>query len=76
MAHHRRPGNAAAGYIYLLIAHVGAIAILLCFGILQGGSWQFTFDAMRAAHLSPSWGSVAFLLALFGQKYVIRGLRI
>src|SRR5690242_2002864 len=55
-----------AGFLYLLIAHVGAIAILLAFGVMQGGSWQFTFDAMRHAHLTPVWASVAFLLALFG----------
>jgi hydrogenase-4 component B len=63
---HRIPEIRRAGFLYLLIAHVGAIAILLCFGVLQGGSWHFTFDAMRAAHLDPGWASVAFLLALFG----------
>jgi len=55
-----------AGFLYLLIAHVGAIAILLSFGVMQGGSWQFTFDAMRGAHLAPQWAATAFLLALFG----------
>ena len=55
-----------AGFLYLLIAHVGAIAILLSFGVMQGGSWQFTFEAMRHAHLSPAWAAAAFLLALFG----------
>jgi hydrogenase-4 component B len=55
-----------AGFLYLLIAHVGAIAILLSFGIMQGGSWQFTFDAMRQAHLAPTWAAAAFLMALFG----------
>jgi hydrogenase-4 component B len=55
-----------AGFLYLVIAHVGAIGILLCFGILQGGSWQFTFDAMRAAQLPPAAAGAAFLLALFG----------
>ena len=39
----------SAGFLYLLIAHLGAIGILLSFGVMQGGSWQFTFDAMRAA---------------------------
>ena len=63
---HRVPENRRAGFLYLLIAHVGAIGILLSFGVMQGGSWQFTFDAMRAAQLSPQWASVAFLLALFG----------
>src|ERR1700739_1791947 len=55
-----------AGFLYLLIAHVGAIAILLAFGVMQGGSWRFTFDAMRAAHLPAPWAAAAFLLALFG----------
>ena len=55
-----------AGFLYLLIAHVGAISILLAFGVMQGGSWQFTFDAMRGAHLAPHAATVAFLLALFG----------
>ena len=63
---HRIPEIRAAGFLYLLIAHVGAIGILLSFGVMQGGSWQFTFDAMRAAHLSPGWATAAFGLALFG----------
>ena len=65
-AQHRIPEIRSAGFLYLLVAHVGAIALLLCFGVLQGGSWQFTFDAMRSAQLQPTWASVAFLLALFG----------
>ena len=46
---HRIPEIRRAGFLYLLIAHIGAIAILLCFGVLQGGSGDYTFDAMRAA---------------------------
>ena len=63
---HRVPEIRRAGFLYLLLAHVGAIGILLCFGVLQGGSWHFTFDAMREASLSPGWASLAFGLALFG----------
>jgi formate hydrogenlyase subunit 3/multisubunit Na+/H+ antiporter MnhD subunit len=63
---HRIPEIRRAGFVYLLMAHVGAIAILLSFGVMQGGSWHFTFDAMRAAELSPGWAAAAFLLALFG----------
>jgi len=63
---HRIPDIRRAGFLYLLIAHLGAIGILLSFGVMQGGSWQFTFDAMRTAHLDPQWASVAFLLAFFG----------
>lgn len=65
-AQHRLPDIRRAGFLYLLMAHVGAIGILLSFGVLQGGSWQFTFSAMRAANLSPEWATIAFLLALFG----------
>ncbi|MGE5468013.1 MAG: hydrogenase 4 subunit B [Ignavibacteria bacterium] len=55
-----------AGYLYLLIAHVGAIAILLSFGVMTKGSGDYSFDGMRAQHLAPFWASAAFLLALFG----------
>jgi formate hydrogenlyase subunit 3/multisubunit Na+/H+ antiporter MnhD subunit len=63
---HRMPEIRQAGFLYILIAHLGAIGILLSFGVMQGGSWQFTFDAMRAADLSPVWASAAFLLAMLG----------
>ena len=63
---HRLAEIRRAGFLYLLMAHLGALAILLCFGVLQGGSWQFTFDSMRTAHLAPQWASLAFLLALLG----------
>jgi NADH:ubiquinone oxidoreductase subunit 5 (subunit L)/multisubunit Na+/H+ antiporter MnhA subunit len=33
---------------------------------MQGGSWQFTFDAMRNASLTPFWATAAFTLALLG----------
>jgi hydrogenase-4 component B len=55
-----------AGLLYLIVAHVGAIAILLCFGTLQLGQWSYTFDAMRGNTLSVTWASVAFVLGLFG----------
>ena len=65
---HRIPDIRKAGYLYLLIAHVGAIAILLSFGVMQGGHGigAYTFAAMRESHLSTFWSSVVFLLALFG----------
>ena len=63
---HRVAEIRRAGYLYLLIAHVGAIAILLCFGVLQANTGDYGFDNMRAQELSPLWASIAFLLALFG----------
>jgi hydrogenase-4 component B len=55
-----------AGYLYLVMAHVGAVSILLCFGVLQANTGDYTFANMRAQELSPFWASTAFLLALLG----------
>lgn len=67
---HSAPEIRRAGFLYLLIAHVGAVSLLLCFGVLQGGEvanmHAYTFEYMRYAELTPFWSSVAFLLALFG----------
>jgi formate hydrogenlyase subunit 3/multisubunit Na+/H+ antiporter MnhD subunit len=63
---HKHAEIRRAGYLYLLIAHVGAIAILLSFGVMTSGSGDYSFAGMRAQELSPFWGSVAFLLALVG----------
>ncbi|HEX4926986.1 MAG TPA: hydrogenase 4 subunit B [Burkholderiales bacterium] len=65
-ANDRDPATRRAGYLYLLIAHVGAIAILLCFGVLQANTGDYGFDNMRQQELAPFWASIAFLLALFG----------
>ncbi len=65
-ANHRVPAIRDAGFLYLLLAHVGAIAILLCFGVLQANTGDYTFANMRAQELSPLWASLAFLLALLG----------
>jgi len=69
-SNHRIAEIRRAGYLYLLIAHVGALGILLCFGVLQANTGDYSFANMRAQHLSPFWASVAFLLALggFGAK--------
>jgi hydrogenase-4 component B len=63
---HRIPEIRRAGLLYLVIAHIGAIAILLCFGVLQGGSGDYTFASMRSMTLSGAWPSIAFFLALLG----------
>ena len=65
-ANHTIPEIRRAGYLYLLIAHIGALAILLCFGVLQANTGDYTFANMRAQELTPFWASVAFVLALFG----------
>jgi len=55
-----------AGYLYLLIAHIGAISILLSFGALQAGAGDYTFAHMRGLQPSAGWATAAFLLALLG----------
>ncbi len=65
-SNHRVAEIRHAGYLYLLIAHVGAIGILMCFGVLQANTGDYSFANMRAQSLSPFWASVAFALALFG----------
>lgn len=62
---HRSEEIRNAGYLYLLIAHLGALSILLSFGVLHG-SGPYTFDGMRTTTLTSAWATVGFLLALFG----------
>ena len=65
-ANHRIAEVRRAGYLYLTLAHIGAIAILLAFGVLQAQSGDYTFANLRAQSLSPFWAAVAFGLALLG----------
>ncbi len=64
--------NRRAAFLYMVVAHVGAIAILLSFGVLAGlatgfGSFSgYTFDAMRSARFPVEWATAAFLLSFFG----------
>lgn len=67
-----RAVNRRAAFLYIVVAHVGAIAILLSFGIMAGlakgfhGFGGYTFDAMRSTEFSGGWATAAFLLAFFG----------
>ncbi|HAJ10963.1 MAG TPA: hydrogenase 4 subunit B, partial [Comamonadaceae bacterium] len=38
LANHRMPEIRRAAYLYMLVAHIGALGILLCFGVLQAGT--------------------------------------
>ena len=63
---HEQAANRRASFLYLLMAHLGALAILLAFGVLAMQGEGFAFSAMREATLSPGWATIAFLLALVG----------
>src|SRR6202165_2689785 len=53
MAHHREAGTARAGYVYLVMASFGTLALLLAFGLLAGPAGDYGFVALRAAHPTP-----------------------
>jgi formate hydrogenlyase subunit 3/multisubunit Na+/H+ antiporter MnhD subunit len=63
---HQHAANRRAAFLYLLMAHIGGLAILLGFGVLAAFGSDFTFAALRQAELSPTWASIAFALAFFG----------
>jgi hydrogenase-4 component B len=67
---HEQDTNRRAGFLYLLMAHLGGLLILGGFAVLYAAGGSFEFDVMRAAPLTPLWASTAFLLALsgFGMK--------
>ena len=66
MAHHRDPENVRAGYIYLVMASAGTLALLLAFGLLAGPDGAYAFDAIRAQTASPDLTALALALVLFG----------
>ncbi len=54
-----------AGFLYLLMAHLGALCLMVCFGWLAVNG-DFDFSAMRQAHREAGSASVIFLLGLLG----------
>ncbi len=63
---HENAANRRAAFLYLLMAEVGALFIILAFGVVASFADGFTFDALRASTLSTTWMSIAFVLALLG----------
>jgi len=68
MAHHREPGNARAGFIYLMMASFGTLALLLGFGLLAGPQGGYEFAAVRAARHPEAALILALALAGAGSK--------
>jgi formate hydrogenlyase subunit 3/multisubunit Na+/H+ antiporter MnhD subunit len=66
MSHHRVPENVRAGYIYLVMASFGTLALLLAFGVLAGPDGLYTFAQIRSAHPTAALGALVLLLALIG----------
>ena len=66
VSHHREAENVRAGYIYLLMASFGTLALLLAFGVLVGGSGHYDFAAIRGVQPTANVASAVLLLALIG----------
>ena len=66
MAHHRETGNAKAGYVYLVMASFGTLALLLAFGLLAGPTGTYEFAAIRAAQHTPYVAALVLILMLLG----------
>jgi len=66
MAHHRVAENMRAGYVYLVMASFGTLALLLAFGVLAGPDGLYAFAQMREAHPSSVLGALVLILALIG----------
>jgi hydrogenase-4 component B len=62
MAHHQERDNARAGYVYLVMASFGTLALLLAFGLLAGPGGGYAFATMRAH--DPTSGVAGLVLGL------------
>ncbi|MCB9946589.1 MAG: hydrogenase 4 subunit B [Rhodospirillaceae bacterium] len=66
MAHHREHDNARAGYVYLVMASFGTLALLLAFGLLAGADGGYGFADIRAAAPTPLVAGLVLGLVLLG----------
>jgi formate hydrogenlyase subunit 3/multisubunit Na+/H+ antiporter MnhD subunit len=66
VSHHRVRENVRAGYIYLVMASFGTLALLLAFGVLAGPDGHYTFAQIRVAHPTAGLAALVLILALIG----------
>jgi len=67
MAHHQDAENRRAGYVYLLMASFGTLALLMAFGLLAGSAGAYAFaDIREAARGSPWTCGLVLALAILG----------
>ncbi len=66
IAHHRHAENVRAGYVYLVMASFGTLALLLAFGLLAGAGGAYEFASIRAAAHAPWVVALALALVLVG----------
>jgi hydrogenase-4 component B len=66
IAHHRVKDNLHAGYVYLVMASFGTLALLLAFGLLAGPDGHYAFAQIRDGQVSPTVGALVLILTLIG----------
>jgi formate hydrogenlyase subunit 3/multisubunit Na+/H+ antiporter MnhD subunit len=66
MAHHRVEANVRAGYVYLVMASFGTLALLLAFGLLAGPDGTYGFADMREGVRTPLVNTLVLTLVLIG----------
>jgi hydrogenase-4 component B len=66
LAHHQVPDNVRAGYVYIVMASFGTLALLLAFGLLAGPDGSYAFADIRTSHPSAAVAALALCLALLG----------
>ena len=66
MAHHENAENRRAGYVYIMMAGFGTLALLLAFGLLAGPNGNYAFAGM-AEVVRADWApGLILLLVLLG----------
>lgn len=66
VAHHRDDENLRAGYVYIVMASAGTMALLIAFGLLAGPAGGFAFADIRAASPAPLTAAAVLGLAILG----------
>src|SRR4029078_4514584 len=55
-----------AGYVYLVMASFGTLALLLAFGLLAGPDGNYALAQIRDSQLSPTVAALVLILTLIG----------
>jgi formate hydrogenlyase subunit 3/multisubunit Na+/H+ antiporter MnhD subunit len=66
MAHDQLRENLRAGYVYLVMASFGTLALLIAFGLLAGPDGAYAFDAIRDSQTAPGLAALVLILVLIG----------
>src|SRR5690606_8739562 len=66
VAHHREADNVRAGYVYIVMASGGTMALLLAFGLLAGPAGGYAFADIRTGAPGPAMAAIVLGLAIVG----------